>query len=251
MRRSRGSPPSRRRRRRRSVGAPPLRWRAPYFGLDLDVYMVKVSLRAETLPPRGHPHLRRKRHSLSFHDDGGGQKDLGRAPRHGRLAGLRHLEAVEKATQTPQLPLCPGLRARPTFLLHQSIIGQECKIALDKYGVQPDLIIRPARAAAPTWAASSRPSWGRSSKAKNNIDFLAVEPASCPSPSRAASTPTTSAIRRGITPLAKMYTLGCGFMPSPNHAGGLRYHGMSPRALQALSRRDICARRASSRPKVF
>ena len=196
-----------------------------YFGLDLDVYMVKVSyeqkpFRREVIRTYGANVIPSPSMTTAA-----GRKILKEHPGTGGSLGCAISEAVEKATQTPNCRYVLG-SVLDHVLLHQSIIGQECKIALDKYGVQPDLIIGCAGGGSNLGGLIS-PFMGEKLEGKNNIDFLAVEPASCPSLTRGKYAYDFCDSAR-ITPLAKMYTLGCGFMPSPNHAGGLRYHGMSP-----------------------
>ena len=196
-----------------------------YFGLDLDVYMVKVSyeqkpFRREVIRTYGANVIPSPSMTTAA-----GRKILEEHPGTGGSLGCAISEAVEKATQTPNCRYVLG-SVLDHVLLHQSIIGQECKIALDKYGVQPDVIIGCAGGGSNLGGLIS-PFMGEKLEGKNNIDFLAVEPASCPSLTRGKYAYDFCDSAR-ITPLAKMYTLGCGFMPSPNHAGGLRYHGMSP-----------------------
>ncbi len=196
-----------------------------YFGLDLDVYMVKVSyeqkpFRREVIRTYGANVIPSPSMTTAA-----GRKILEEHPGTGGSLGCAISEAVEKATQTPNCRYVLG-SVLDHVLLHQSIIGQECKIALDKYGVQPDLIIGCAGGGSNLGGLIS-PFMGEKLEGKNSIDFLAVEPASCPSLTRGKYAYDFCDSAR-ITPLAKMYTLGCGFMPSPNHAGGLRYHGMSP-----------------------
>ena len=110
-------------------------------------------------------------------------------------------------------------------LLHQSIIGLEAKAALDKYGVKPDIIIGCAGGGSNLGGLIS-PFMGEKLRGEADYDFLAVEPASCPSFTRGKYAYDFCDTGM-VCPLAKMYTLGSGFMPSPIHAGGLRYHGMS------------------------
>lgn len=111
-------------------------------------------------------------------------------------------------------------------VLHQSVIGLESKAALEKYGVQPDMIIGCCGGGS-NFGGLIAPFMGDKIAGKNNIEFVGVEPASCPSLTRGRYVYDFCDSAK-ITPLARMYTLGSGFMPSPNHAGGLRYHGMSP-----------------------
>ena len=110
-------------------------------------------------------------------------------------------------------------------LLHQSVIGLEAKAALDKYGVQPDVIIGCAGGGS-NLGGLIAPFMGEKLRGEADYLFIAVEPASCPSMTRGKFAYDFCDTGR-MCPLAKMYTLGSGFIPSPNHAGGLRYHGMS------------------------
>lgn len=111
-------------------------------------------------------------------------------------------------------------------VLHQSIIGMETKLALDKYGVTPDIIIGCAGGGSNLGGLIS-PFMGEKLRGEKDYHFIAVEPASCPSMTRGVYAYDFCDTGM-VCPLAKMYTLGSGFIPSPNHAGGLRYHGMSP-----------------------
>lgn len=110
-------------------------------------------------------------------------------------------------------------------LLHQSVIGLEAKAALDKYGVKPDVIIGCAGGGS-NLGGLIAPFMGEKLRGEADYRFIAVEPASCPSMTRGKFAYDFCDTGR-MCPLAKMHTLGSGFIPSPNHAGGLRYHGMS------------------------
>ena len=110
-------------------------------------------------------------------------------------------------------------------LLHQSIVGLESKTALDKYGVKPDIIIGCAGGGSNLGGLIS-PFMGEKLRGEADYRFIAVEPASCPSLTRGRYAYDFCDTGM-VCPLAKMYTLGSGFIPSANHAGGLRYHGMS------------------------
>ena len=110
-------------------------------------------------------------------------------------------------------------------LLHQSVIGLEAKAALNKYGVKPDVIIGCAGGGS-NLGGLIAPFMGEKLRGEADYRFIAVEPASCPSMTRGKFAYDFCDTGR-MCPLAKMYTLGSGFIPSPNHAGGLRYHGMS------------------------
>ena len=110
-------------------------------------------------------------------------------------------------------------------LLHQSIIGLEAKAALEKYGIKPDIIIGCAGGGSNLGGLIS-PFMGEKLRGEADYRIIAVEPASCPSFTRGKYAYDFCDTGM-VCPLAKMYTLGSGFIPSPNHAGGLRYHGMS------------------------
>ena len=111
------------------------------------------------------------------------------------------------------------------MLLHQSVIGIETKTAMEKYGIKPDVIIGCAGGGSNLGGLIS-PFMGEKLRGEADYRFIAVEPASCPSLTRGVYAYDFCDTGK-VCPLQKMYTLGSGFMPSPNHAGGLRYHGMS------------------------
>ena len=110
-------------------------------------------------------------------------------------------------------------------LLHQSVIGLETKAALDKYGIKPDMIIGCAGGGS-NLGGLIAPFMGEKLRGEADYRIIAVEPASCPSFTRDVYAYDFCDTGK-VCPLAKMYTLGSGFIPAPNHAGGLRYHGMS------------------------
>lgn len=196
-----------------------------FFGLDLKVYMVKVS--SEQKPHRKEVMRTYGAKVIPSPSDTteAGRRILKEFPGTGGSLGCAISEAVETAIKTPNCKYVLG-SVLDHVLLHQSVIGIEAKTALEKYGVTPDIIIGCAGGGSNLGGLIS-PYMGEKLQGKNNIEFIAVEPASCPSLTRGKFKYDFCDSGR-ITPLAKMYTLGCGFMPSPNHAGGLRYHGMSP-----------------------
>lgn len=111
------------------------------------------------------------------------------------------------------------------MLIHQTVIGLETKAALDKYGIKADTIIGCAGGGSNLGGLIS-PFAGEMLRGEADYEIIAVEPASCPSLTRGRYAYDFCDTGK-ICPLAKMYTLGSGFIPSANHAGGLRYHGMS------------------------
>ncbi len=132
------------------------------------------------------------------------------------------------------------------------MIGLETKTALDKYGIKPDVIIGCAGGGS-NLGGLIAPFVGEKLRGESDVRIIAVEPASCPSLTRgkyAYDFCDTGC----VCPLAKMYTLGSSFIPSANHAGGLRYHGMSSIVSQLyddgyLGGHKPLSRRRSSRPQ--
>lgn len=196
-----------------------------FYDIDLTVFMVKVSSqqkpqRREVMRTYGAGVIASPSDTTAV-----GRKILEQFPETGGSLGCAISEAIEKAVTTDNCKYVLG-SVLDHVVLHQSIIGLESKIALDKYGVTPDIIIGCAGGGSNLGGLIS-PFMGDKLKGKNDIRFIAVEPASCPSLTRGKYVYDFGDTGR-TTPLMKMYTLGSGFMPSANHAGGLRYHGMSP-----------------------
>ncbi len=133
-------------------------------------------------------------------------------------------EAVETATKTPGYRYVLG-SVLNQVLLHQTVIGLEAKTALNKYGIKPDVIIGCAGGGSNLGGLVS-PFIGEKLRGEADYQVIAVEPASCPSLTRGVFAYDYCDTGK-VCPLQKMYTLGSQFMPSPSHAGGLRYHGMS------------------------
>lgn len=133
-------------------------------------------------------------------------------------------------------------------LLHQSVIGLETKTAMDKYGIKPDIIIGCAGGGS-NLGGLIAPFMGAQLRGEAQYQFIAVEPASCPSLTRGKYAYDFCDTGM-VCPLAKMYTLGSSFIPSANHAGGLRYHGMSP-TLSELYDQGLMEARAVEQTSVF
>ncbi|MDY4655808.1 MAG: TrpB-like pyridoxal phosphate-dependent enzyme [Eubacteriales bacterium] len=195
-----------------------------FYGLDLTVYMVKVS--SEQKPHRKEVMRTYGAKVVASPSDTteAGRKILAEFPGTGGSLGCAISEAVETARNTDNCKYVLG-SVLDHVLLHQSIIGLESKIALEKYGVTPDIIIGCAGGGS-NLGGLIAPFMGDRIKGLNNTKFIAVEPASCPSLTRGKYVYDFGDTGK-MTPLMRMYTLGCGFMPSANHAGGLRFHGMS------------------------
>jgi tryptophan synthase beta chain len=154
-----------------------------------------------------------------------GRKILAEHPGTTGSLGCAISEAVEVAVSNPGYRYVLG-SVLNQVLLHQSVIGLETKIALDKYGVKPDIIIGCAGGGS-NLGGLIGPFMGEKLRGEADYRIIAVEPASCPSFTRGVYAYDFCDTGM-VCPLAKMYTLGSDFIPAPNHAGGLRYHGMSP-----------------------
>ena len=195
-----------------------------YLGLDCKVYMVKCSyeqkpFRREVMRTYGASVTPSPSNTTAV-----GRKILAEHPDTTGSLGCAISEAVEVATSHPGYRYVLG-SVLNQVLLHQSVIGLECKTALDKYGVKPDVIIGCAGGGS-NLGGLIAPFMGEKLRGEADYRFIAVEPASCPSLTRGKYAYDFCDTGM-VCPLAKMYTLGSGFIPSANHAGGLRYHGMS------------------------
>ena len=196
-----------------------------YFGLDCKVYMVKVSyeqkpFRREVMRTYGASVTPSPSDTTNV-----GRKILAEHPGTTGSLGCAISEAVEVAVSNPGYRYVLG-SVLNQVLLHQSVIGLETKAALDKYGVKPDMIIGCAGGGSNLGGLIS-PFMGEKLRGEADYRIIAVEPASCPSFTRGVYAYDFCDTGM-VCPLSKMYTLGSDFIPAPNHAGGLRYHGMSP-----------------------
>lgn len=195
-----------------------------FFGLDCQVYMVKVSyeqkpFRREVMRTYGASVTPSPSMTTEI-----GKKINAEFPGTTGSLGCAISEAVEAAVKQPGYRYVLG-SVLNQVLLHQSVIGLETKAALDKLGVKADLIIGCAGGGSNLGGLIS-PFVGEKLRGEADYDILAVEPASCPSFTRGKYAYDFCDTGK-VCPLAKMYTLGSSFIPSANHAGGLRYHGMS------------------------
>ncbi|MBO4309207.1 MAG: TrpB-like pyridoxal phosphate-dependent enzyme [Clostridia bacterium] len=195
-----------------------------YFGLDCKVYMVKVSyeqkpFRREVMRTYGASVTPSPSTETEV-----GKKILAEFPGTTGSLGCAISEAVEAAVTRDGYRYVLG-SVLSQVLLHQSVIGMETKAALDKYGIKPDIIIGCAGGGS-NLGGLIAPFMGEKLRGEADYRFIAVEPASCPSLTRGKYVYDFCDTGK-VCPLAKMYTLGSGFIPAPNHAGGLRYHGMS------------------------
>ncbi|MBQ9631982.1 MAG: TrpB-like pyridoxal phosphate-dependent enzyme [Lachnospiraceae bacterium] len=195
-----------------------------YFDLDCKVYMVKVSY--EQKPFRREV---MRTYGASVVPSPSDQTEVGRRileahPGTTGSLGCAISEAVEVATRNEGYRYVLG-SVLNQVLLHQSVIGLETKAALDKYGIKADMIIGCAGGGS-NLGGLIAPFMGEKLRGEADYQIVAVEPASCPSFTRGVFAYDFCDTGM-ICPLAKMYTLGSDFIPGPNHAGGLRFHGMS------------------------
>ena len=195
-----------------------------YLDLDCKVYMVKVSyeqkpFRREVMRTYGASVTPSPSETTNI-----GRKILAEHPGTNGSLGCAISEAVEVATSNDGYRYVLG-SVLSQVLLHQSVIGLETKTAMDKYGITPDIIVGCAGGGS-NLGGLIAPFMGEKLRGEKDYRIIAVEPASCPSLTRGKYAYDFCDTGM-VCPLAKMYTLGCDFIPSHNHAGGLRYHGMS------------------------
>ena len=196
-----------------------------YFELDCKVFMVKVSyeqkpFRREVMRTYGASVTPSPSTETNI-----GRKILEEHPGTNGSLGCAISEAVEVAVSNPGYRYVLG-SVLNQVLLHQSVIGLESKAAFDKIGEKPDIIIGCAGGGS-NLGGLIAPFMGEKLRGEQDYRIIAIEPASCPSFTRGVYAYDFADTGK-VCPMAKMYTLGCDFIPAPNHAGGLRYHGMSP-----------------------
>ena len=218
-----------------------------YFDLDLRVYMVKVSyeqkpFRREVMRTYGAQVTPSPSETTEI-----GKKILAEHPGTTGSLGCAISEAVEDAVSHDGYKYVLG-SVLSQVLLHQTVIGLETKAALDKYDIHPDMIIGCAGGGSNLGGLVS-PFVGEKIRGENDYQIIAVEPASCPSFTRGKFAYDFCDTGH-VCPLAKMYTLGSEFIPSANHAGGLRYHGMSS-ILSQLYHDGLIKARAVEQTSVF
>ncbi len=219
-----------------------------YFGIDCKVFMVRCSyeqkpFRKSVMRVYGADIVASPSDTTQI-----GRKILDQFEDHSGSLGTAISEAVEVAVSSDGYKYVLG-SVLNQVLLHQSIIGQEAKTALEKVDEYPDIVIGCAGGGSNLGGLMSEFVHDKLT-GKANPHFIAVEPASCPSLTRGRFAYDFCDAGQ-ITPLAKMYTLGNGFMPSPNHAGGLRYHGMSPILSQLYHDGILDEARAVEQTSVF
>lgn len=218
-----------------------------YFGLDCKVFMVKCSyeqkpFRREVMRTYGASVTPSPSETTNV-----GKKILEEHPGTSGSLGCAISEAVETATSHEGYRYVLG-SVLNQVLLHQSVIGLESKKAMEKYGVKPDIIIGCAGGGSNLGGLIS-PFMGEKLRGEADYRIIAVEPKSCPSFTRGKFAYDFCDTGK-VCPLSKMYTLGSGFIPSANHAGGLRYHGMSS-TLSQLYHDNLMEARSVEQTSVF
>ncbi|MBR4657335.1 MAG: TrpB-like pyridoxal phosphate-dependent enzyme [Oscillospiraceae bacterium] len=218
-----------------------------YLGLDCQVFMVKISyeqkpFRREIMRTYGASVTPSPSDSTKV-----GRAILAAKPDTTGSLGCAISEAVEAARSQPGYRYVLG-SVLNQVLLHQSVIGLEAKTAMDLYDIKPDIVIGCAGGGS-NLGGLIAPFMGERLRGESDCRFIAVEPASCPSLTRGVFAYDFADTGR-VCPLAKMYTLGSGFIPAPNHAGGLRFHGMSP-ILSQLYADGYLEARAVGQREVF
>ncbi|MDR2671990.1 MAG: TrpB-like pyridoxal phosphate-dependent enzyme [Coriobacteriales bacterium] len=219
-----------------------------YFGLELDVYMVKVSFeqkpyRKIIMQTYGANIVASPSNTTEI-----GKKMLADDPDSLGSLGTAISEAVERAVSSQGRRYVLG-SVLNQVLLHQSVVGLEAKAALDKLDEYPDILIGCAGGGS-NLGGLMAPYMADRLAGRQAPYFIAVEPTSCPSMTRGRFAYDFCDLGQ-VTPLAKMYTLGHAFMPSANHAGGLRYHGMSPILSQLYHDGFLDEARAVEQTSVF
>jgi tryptophan synthase beta chain len=218
-----------------------------FYNLGLTVYMVKISSEQKPYRKALMEAYGAKLIPSPSNTTESGKKILESDPNTGGSLGCAISEAIETAVKTDKCRYVLG-SVLNHVLLHQSIIGLETKIAFEKYGIKPDIIIGCAGGGSNLGGLIS-PFMGEKLAGKSKTRFIAVEPASCPSFTRGRYAYDFGDTAK-TTPLIKMMTLGSGFIPSANHAGGLRYHGMNS-TLSKLYQDGYLEARSETQTAVF
>ena len=218
-----------------------------YFGLDCKVFMVKCSyeqkpFRREVIRTFGASIIPSPSDTTEV-----GRRILAEHPGTTGSLGCAISEAVECAVSNEGYRYVLG-SVLNQVLLHQSVIGLETKAALDKYGIRPDILIG-CTGGGSNLGGFAAPFLGEMLRGEASYKIIGAEPASCPSFTRGVFA-YDFCDTGNICPLAKMYTVGSQFIPSANHAGGLRFHGMSP-VLSELYHQGLFEARAYEQTSIF
>ena len=195
------------------------------FGIEVDVYMVKISFEQKPYRKALMESYGARCVASPSKETEAGKSILASDPNSTGSLGIAISEAVEMAAKRDDTKYALG-SVLNHVLLHQTIIGQESMKQLEIAGDEPDVIVG-CTGGGSNFAGISFPYLGKNLRGESNIKFLAVEPANCPSLTKGKFAYDFGDTGK-LTPLVKMHTLGSSFVPPGFHAGGLRYHGMSP-----------------------
>jgi tryptophan synthase beta chain len=218
-----------------------------YYNIDLTVYMVKVSSQQKPYRRAVIETYGGKVIPSPSDETDVGRRILKEFPDTGGSLGCAISEAIETALKTQNCRYVLG-SAMDHVLLHQSIIGEETRIACEKYGIKPDMVIG-CMGGGSNFGGLIAPFVIEKVTGRSDMRIIGVEPASCPTLTRGRYTYDFGDTGK-TTPLLKMYTLGSGFIPSANHAGGLRFHGMNP-IVSKLYHDGLLEARAVEQTDVF
>jgi len=200
-----------------------------HFDMRCTVYMVRVSYDQKPFRRLIMETYGSKVFASPSNETEYGRSVLQKAPDHPGTLGIAISEAIETCIHQPQTRYSLG-SVLNHVMLHQTVVGQEVMQQMKKIDITPDYMIGCVGGGS-NFAGFSFPMIGEKIKGKNETEFIAVEPSSVPSLTKGENR-YVFGDTAGMTPLVKMYTLGCDFVPSPIHAGGLRYHGMAPAVSQ-------------------
>jgi tryptophan synthase beta chain len=200
-----------------------------HFDMNCTVFMVRVSFDQKPFRRLIMETYGSKVYASPSNETEYGRSVLQKNPEHPGTLGIAISEAIETCVHQPNTKYSLG-SVLNHVMLHQTVVGQEVMQQMKKIDITPDYMIGCVGGGS-NFAGFSFPMIGEKIKGKNETEFIAVEPTSVPSLTKGENR-YDFGDTAGMTPLVKMYTLGCDFVPSPIHAGGLRYHGMAPAVSQ-------------------
>lgn len=200
-----------------------------HFDMNCTVFMVRVSFDQKPFRRLIMETYGSKVYASPSKETEYGRSVLQKNPEHPGTLGIAISEAIETCVHQPNTKYSLG-SVLNHVMLHQTVVGQEVMQQMKKIDITPDYMIGCVGGGS-NFAGFSFPMIGEKIKGKNETEFIAVEPTSVPSLTKGENR-YDFGDTAGMTPLVKMYTLGCDFVPSPIHAGGLRYHGMAPAVSQ-------------------
>jgi len=217
------------------------------YGLGCTVYMVRISY--EQKPYR---RVLMETYGAEVHPSPSPRTQVGRRilekdPSSTGSLGIAISEAIEDAMSSPQAKYSLG-SVLNHVLLHQTVVGLEAVLQMEQAGAWPDVVVGCVGGGS-NFAGLALPFWYQARQRGREVDLLAVEPTACPTLTRGEIRYDYGDTAK-LTPLLRMHTLGCEFIPPPIHAGGLRYHGVAP-VLTRLVEEGIVRPQALDQVEVF